>query len=266
MKFYKLTEEVAAKLRSLKLTAAEWRVWSFLITQVPFSDSYQELPDTLVIMEKCDVKKTTFYKAIAKLQEAELFDFQDKGFNARNLTEVASSEKRTTFRETEQLSEKTENSSEKRKTFRETEQLSEKTENQGLEPLQTKDFSTPQTIKTIQTNKIPPEAKPKNKIEEPKKEFLENKKLASKQIGFRELQDFETQLGRVGVKVLVYQDGEIIQNEKLTASAIFLGETSEELRSRSIRQFLGWIETKKNVQDIYAIFYISLKNFVESNS
>ena len=239
MKFYKFTESEANRLINLKLTAAEWRVWSFLVTSVPFGDSYQELPSTLEIMSKCEVGKTTFYKAIAKLQEAEVFDFQDNGFSARNLTDVSSSEKRTTFRKTEQLSEKTENSSQNRTTFRKTEQLSEKTENQSPEPAPRKEPTLPQTIKTIQTVQTSSEA------------------------GFEELNNFSMQLMRVGVRVQIYQGNVLVFNPALKSIAVFLSETSPELRSLAIKQFLGWIEGKRNIQDIYAMFYVSVKNFIE---
>jgi flagellar biosynthesis GTPase FlhF len=243
MKFYKFTESESSKLINLKLTAAEWRVWAFLITSVPFGDNYQELPSTLEIMSRCNVGKTTFYKAIAKLQEAEIFDFQDNGFSARNLTDVSSSEKRTTFRKSEQLSEKTENSSQNRTTFRENEQLSEKAENQAPKPAPRKEPTLPQTIQTIQTNKTSSEVEI-----------------------FEELNNFSMQLMRVGIRVQVYQGDSLVFNPALKSIAVFLSETSPEMRSLAIRQFLGWIENKRNIQDIHAMFYTSIKNFIEHNS
>lgn len=260
MKFYKLTEEVAAKLRSLNLSGSEWKVWSYLATKNPFSDSYQKF-ELISLLAECKVSKATFYRAIAKLQEAEILDVQATEMSVKFLTDVTSlrfettvSDLRQTVSDLRQESQICDNSLRFETTFSDLRQEKPKTRSsQGLQKLS--DYSDYSDLSDSS------EAKPKNKSEEPKKDFMENKKL-----GFQELENFETQLGRVGVKVLVYQDGEIVQNEKLTASAIFLGETSEELRSRSIRQFLGWIETKKNVQDIYAIFHTSLRNFVESNS
>ncbi|BAZ33655.1 hypothetical protein NIES4074_61690 (plasmid) [Cylindrospermum sp. NIES-4074] len=70
--FYPLTPEVAEKLRCAKLTAAEWRLWSYLIEIDPWGDSYQNLQDTLAVMEKVDIKKSTFYAAIAKFQKFEV--------------------------------------------------------------------------------------------------------------------------------------------------------------------------------------------------
>jgi hypothetical protein len=84
-RFFKLSRETSDLLLNSHLTAAEWRLWVFLIGLDPFGDSYLDLPDPLTIFEKCRLSKPTFYRAIAKLQELELFDFQDKGFTFRNL-------------------------------------------------------------------------------------------------------------------------------------------------------------------------------------
>ena len=84
-KFYPLTSEVTTILRQAKLTAAEWRIWSYLIEVDPWGDRYQDL-DSLDVMSKCDCSRATFYRAIAKFQKLGLFDIQDKGFSIRNLT------------------------------------------------------------------------------------------------------------------------------------------------------------------------------------
>ncbi|MEA5619024.1 hypothetical protein VB711_14410 [Cronbergia sp. UHCC 0137] len=52
--------------------------------------------DTLVVMTECKVSKATFYRAIAKFQELELFDFQDQGISIRNLNGVFSLRNETT--------------------------------------------------------------------------------------------------------------------------------------------------------------------------
>jgi hypothetical protein len=80
-KFYPLTPDTAKKLREANLTAAEWRLWSYLVELDPFGDRYLELPDPLTIMQECDMKKSTFYAAIAKLQKIDVipqwFDIKD---------------------------------------------------------------------------------------------------------------------------------------------------------------------------------------------
>lgn len=106
-RFFKFTDEDLEKGQDF--TASEWRLFNYLRLIDPFGDTYQEL-DTLTVLSECDIKKTTFYKAIAKFQELGLFDFQDKGFNFRSLG----------------LSAKTENFPQKRKTVRENGKLSEK--------------------------------------------------------------------------------------------------------------------------------------------
>ncbi|MGL4883879.1 MAG: hypothetical protein ACRC8K_22890 [Waterburya sp.] len=88
-KFYPLTNEVTTKLRRAKLTAAEWRIWSYLVEIEPWGDRYQDI-DSLEIMSKCDCSRATFYRAIAKLQKLKIFDIQDKGFSVRNLTGASS--------------------------------------------------------------------------------------------------------------------------------------------------------------------------------
>ena len=84
-KFYPLTSEITTKLRKGKLTAAEWRIWSYLVEIDPWGDRYRDI-DSLDVMSKCDCSRATFYRAIAKFQKLKIFDIQDKGFSIRNLT------------------------------------------------------------------------------------------------------------------------------------------------------------------------------------
>jgi hypothetical protein len=145
-KFYPLTPAVARKLRGAKLTAAEWRLWSYLIELDPFGEHYQDLPDTLTIMQEVEIKKTTFYTAIAKFQKLGLFDFQDKGFTFRNLRGIPKIRK--TVQENGNLSEISENCSENRKAVQKVGSHSEKLENQSPEPAPIKASSSSQTIQT----------------------------------------------------------------------------------------------------------------------
>lgn len=87
--FYPITQEAAKKLRQGKLTASEWKIWSYLICVDPWGKQYKDL-DTLDVISECEVSRATFYRAIAKFQELELFDFQDNGFSIRNLCGVSS--------------------------------------------------------------------------------------------------------------------------------------------------------------------------------
>jgi hypothetical protein len=144
-KFYPLTPDTAKKLREANLTAAEWRLWSYLVELDPFGDRYLELPDTLTIMQECDMKKSTFYAAIAKLQALELFDFQFRGILARNL---AIPKNRKVVQNFGKDSEKSETIPKNRKVVQNFGKDSEKSENQPPEPLPEKDSSSPQTIQT----------------------------------------------------------------------------------------------------------------------
>lgn len=88
-KFYPVTPESSQKLRQAKLTAAEWRIWSYLIGIDPWGDSYKDV-ETVSVMSECEVSKATYYRAIAKFQDLEIFDFQDRGFSIRNLCGASS--------------------------------------------------------------------------------------------------------------------------------------------------------------------------------
>ena len=113
--FYAFTPQMGQRLREANLTAAEWKLWSYLVEIDSFGDRYFECPDILSIMQVCNIKKTTLYKAIAKFQSLELFDFQNKGFFVRNL---GFPQKRKTVRENGNLSENSETFPQKRKPFR----------------------------------------------------------------------------------------------------------------------------------------------------
>lgn len=83
-RFFKFTPELAKFLRD-NLSHSEWKLWSYLATLDPFGQQYIEAPPTLTILSECNISKATYYRSIAKFQDLELFDFQDKGFNFRNL-------------------------------------------------------------------------------------------------------------------------------------------------------------------------------------
>ncbi|WP_016948766.1 hypothetical protein [Anabaena sp. PCC 7108] len=147
-RFYPVTPEVAKVLRQAKLTAAEWRIWSYLIEIEPWGDAYEDI-DTLGVMTECKVSKATYYRAIAKFQELELFDFQDKGFSIRNLKGVSSLKNETTVSEMRQDSQKCESSLKNETTVSEMRQDSQKCEKQRPKPSQSKDSNSPKTIQTL---------------------------------------------------------------------------------------------------------------------
>lgn len=83
-RFFKFTADMAEFLRE-HLTLSEWKLWSYFATLDPFGKSYIELPPLVTILMECGISERTFYRAIAKFKELELFDFQyDKAY-IRNL-------------------------------------------------------------------------------------------------------------------------------------------------------------------------------------
>lgn len=149
--FYPLTSKSLEKLYQANLTAAEWRLWTYLVVTDPWGDHYKDLPDTLTIMEKVGIKKSTFYAAIAKFQKFELFDFQDKGFAFRNLQGVP--KVRNTVQYSGSFSEISESVPKSRKPNRKNGTLSKNLEKQSPEPLPDKDSEALQTLQTLQTKK-----------------------------------------------------------------------------------------------------------------
>jgi AcrR family transcriptional regulator len=85
--FFRLSASIAQELRAADppLTAAEWRLWSLLVTLDPYGKQYQELPDLVAILAECDMSKATFYRALAKFDDLGLFDTQPLRIAFRNL-------------------------------------------------------------------------------------------------------------------------------------------------------------------------------------
>lgn len=82
--FFMLTAGVRDKLLETNLTAAEWRIWCYLVSLDPFGDrgvafSVSEL------MLRCRVKKSTYFAAKAKLQKLGLVYFQESAIKVFNL-------------------------------------------------------------------------------------------------------------------------------------------------------------------------------------
>ena len=67
-KFYPFTPSYSQILRKAKLTAAEWRIWAYLIEIDPWGDKYHDV-EAFTVMSQCYCSKATFYRAIAKFQE-----------------------------------------------------------------------------------------------------------------------------------------------------------------------------------------------------
>ena len=81
--FYPLTPALAATLRE-HLTAAEWRLWSFFATFIPFGERPVRLPETDEILRECDLGESTYYRALAKFEALGLFEVRDRGLRLLN--------------------------------------------------------------------------------------------------------------------------------------------------------------------------------------
>jgi len=132
-KFYPLTPSMSQKLRKSKLTKHEMALWLYLIEKDPFGDRYWQMPSTLEITTELEMSKASYFRARARLQELELFDFQEQRVDCRNLTGV--SKMRPESQKRDSKSQKCDSKS-------------QKCDFESLEPLLDKDSGTPQTIQT----------------------------------------------------------------------------------------------------------------------
>ncbi|MHC5747780.1 MAG: hypothetical protein ACYTXT_39180 [Nostoc sp.] len=139
-KFYPLTPSMSHKLRKSKLTKHEMALWLYLIEKDPFGDRYWQLPSTLEITAELEMSKASYFRARARLQELELFDFQEQRVDCRNLTGVSKMRLESQKRDCE--SQKRDCESQKRDCE------SQKRDCESQKPLLDKNSSTPHTIQT----------------------------------------------------------------------------------------------------------------------
>jgi hypothetical protein len=162
---YPLTFELAQQLRQLDLTAAEWRLWSYLVTLDPFGDRYEEM-DLTAILQECRVSKPTFYRAIAKFEECGLFDTKTAQIAVKNLQGARkvlsenSLKNETPVSNLRKVSQKRDESFKNETEFSEMKLQSQERENRPPEPLQEEDSGAPQTIHTDQIDQTPSESPP----------------------------------------------------------------------------------------------------------
>jgi hypothetical protein len=234
--FYPLTPGVAKKLRASSLTAAEWRIWSYLIEIEPWGDRYEDF-NTLVLLDECDVSKATFYRAIAKFQELEIFDFQDNGFSIRNIHGVSSLKNEKPVAKMRQDSQKCENHLKNEKPVAKMRQDSQKCENQSLKPLQNEGFNSSQNIQ------IESDLKDTTEYEVSVPEIFEK---------------YVEQLKLYGIYKQTWQEDTLILNPKLKQIYDVCSQVPTEKIEAGIRAFLAWIKTAKNVQDKYKALEIAI--------
>ncbi len=152
-RYYQFTPEVARKLRKAKLTRSEWELWSYLTTLDPFGDRYVQLPTLKEVLAEVEISKATFYRAIAKLQEHDLIDFQVGDIRFRNLLGRENSLKNATpVSKMRKLSQKCDTSLKNEKTFAELRLDSQNCENRSPKPPQALASRSPHTLQTLQTD------------------------------------------------------------------------------------------------------------------
>lgn len=247
--FYPLTPDVSKKLLEAKLTAAEWRIWIYLVGIDPWGDIYKDI-DTLTVMAQCDVSKATFYRAIAKFQELELFDIQDKGISIRNLKGVSSLKNETPVSEMRQDSQNCETRRKNETKKSKMRQDSQNCENQPPEPAPSKASEVPHTIQT-------------------KRDLTDTTEAENCCV----LKKFEDRLKIHGIHLYVFNENSktknlagygISPNPKMRAIRKIIEGMPPERAERAIAAFLAWLPNSKNIRCKYAAFATSLRQNWES--
>lgn len=84
-KFYRLTTEKIGEIAELNLTSKEQLLLLYLITLDPFGDKEVRIPPFEIIERTLHISKASYYRAKAKLQKLNLFNFTDKYCTFQNL-------------------------------------------------------------------------------------------------------------------------------------------------------------------------------------
>lgn len=128
------------------LTAAEWRMWLYLVTLDPFGDVGAKY-DAEELMHFCNIQKSTYFAAKAKFIKLGLFEFVEGSPKVRNLSGSKANHRsevsELSSKVSEQRSEVSELSSEVSMRHSEISEL------QTLETMLTWDSGTPHTLSDI---------------------------------------------------------------------------------------------------------------------
>ena len=147
--FFRLTPSVRDRLLEINLTAAEWRIWCYLVSLDPFGDRGAKFSPA-ELMLKCKIKKTTYFSAKAKFQKLGLFDFRDgvtKVVNLQtSLISEASGYSQQAVTIDSEISESKFGNSESHSEI--SESKFGNSESQSLKPLPRKASKSPQTLQT----------------------------------------------------------------------------------------------------------------------
>ncbi len=152
--FFMLTPNVRDKLLEAKLTAAEWRIWCYLVSLDPFGDRGAKFSPS-ELMLKCGVKKTAYFKAKAKFQRLGIFDFKDGTTKVFNLQGSSQHSEKKEYSQQAKLIESANAESESANAEYQSanaEYQSANAEYQPSKPLPAEDSGSLKTIKTIKTN------------------------------------------------------------------------------------------------------------------
>jgi hypothetical protein len=128
------------------LTAAEWRMWLYLVTLDPFGDVGAKY-DAEELMNFCNIQKSTYFAAKAKFIKLGLFEFVEGSPKVRNLSGSKANHR-------SEVSEPSSKVSERRSEIvdfnsKVSERHSEISELQTLETMLTWDSGTPHTLSDI---------------------------------------------------------------------------------------------------------------------
>lgn len=141
-----LTPTVRDKLLECKLTAAEWRIWCYLVSLDPFGDRGAKFSPA-ELMLKCGIKKTAYFKAKAKFYKLGLFDFKDGVTKVINLQGHSNNSVKTEDSQQENVNESANAESQSANA----ESQSANAESKSPKTLPEKQPSSSQTLQTFQT-------------------------------------------------------------------------------------------------------------------
>ena len=149
-RFVNLDEAIINRLIDAKLTAAQYRAFLYFSLVDPFGNRAVDT-NGAIARSRLGLSKSTYYAAIAKLQDEDFFDFEDVVLRVRNKVGIKAPERRwgasdegdddkkysgnKIVREIELQSEKSNSGSKNRTLVREIEPNSEKSESETLEAI-----------------------------------------------------------------------------------------------------------------------------------
>lgn len=264
--YYITTKEVQQKLFKGNLTAAEWKVYSYFSMIDPYGDNYREIPDTLTILRETGIGKTTYYKAIARLQELELLDFQIGSAHVRRFAglkskDTDSSNSTNSVTSSENGTGSSENgtqSSENGTQVPNTGTQSQIPENRTPKPRQRKDFTTPKTNKTNKDIKNTTECDRRKKTNEPVKRSDRNQEESRGSV-IEVFEKYKEQLQRHGVYLMTYQNDILQLNPKIEPVIQQAGCLPTGKVEPAIKSFIAWIKEARDVKEPYRAFFKAIK-------